>query len=57
MNMLLIGNDMRAWGLALALALGALVLALLARKLLVRALQSLAARTRTDLDDIALAFG
>lgn len=55
MNMLLLGNDMRAWGLALALALTALVLALLARKLLVRALQSLAARTRTDLDDVALA--
>lgn len=52
MNYTYLGNDLNAWGLALAVALGTLLAALLGRKLVVRALCSLAARTRTEMDDV-----
>ncbi len=49
-----LGNDLFAWSRALAVAFGAAMLALLAKALLVRALRTIAARTSSDLDDIAL---
>lgn len=50
-----LSNDLLAWSGALGAALGAVMLALLAKALLLRALGTLAARTSSDLDDIALA--
>lgn len=50
-----LGNNLYSWSSALAVALGAVLAALLAKELLLRALRTIAARTRSDLDDIALA--
>ncbi len=50
-----LGNDVTTWSLALAVMLGALLLTLAAKKMLLRGLATLAARTSSDLDDIALA--
>ncbi len=49
-----LGNDFTTWCVALAVTLGALLLTLTAKKLVMRGLGSLAARTSSDLDDIAL---
>lgn len=52
MNYTYLDNDLSAWGMALAVALATFFIALLARKLIVRALSSLAARTSTEVDDV-----
>ena len=53
-NYTFLGNDIYAWSMALALTLGAMLLITVAKKLLLRALGSIAARTSTYLDDVAL---
>lgn len=55
MNYTLLGNSLSTWGIALAVALGALLLALGAKTLVLRVLGKLAARTHTFIDDVALA--
>lgn len=55
MNYTFLGNDFTSWSIALAVASGALLLALAAKALVLRALASLASRTESDLDDVALA--
>lgn len=47
-----LGNDLASWSIALAVALATLAGTLIGRRLIVRALGSLAARTRTELDDV-----
>jgi small-conductance mechanosensitive channel len=54
MNYTILGNNLSSWGLALAVALGALLATLVAKKLVLRFLGTLAARTDSYLDDIAL---
>ena len=49
-----LGNNLYSWGRALAVAFGATLAVLLVKELLLRALRTIAARTRSDLDDIAL---
>lgn len=53
MEYIFLANDFRAWATALGVALAVFLLAVLVKKLAVRALGTLAARTRSYLDDIA----
>ncbi|QYF92643.1 mechanosensitive ion channel family protein [Massilia sp. PAMC28688] len=55
MHYYFLGNDIRAWSMALGAALAAWLLAMLVKKVAVRALSTLAGRTSTYLDDIAVA--
>ena len=52
MNYTFLNNDFTAWSVALGVALGALVLAIIVKKLLLRGLCSIAGRTATYLDDV-----
>jgi small-conductance mechanosensitive channel len=49
-----LGNSLQTWLIALAVALGTLAVLGLARRVLERRLNSLAARTGTDIDDLAV---
>ncbi|QYF95408.1 mechanosensitive ion channel family protein [Massilia sp. PAMC28688] len=55
MDYIILGNDFRAWAMALGVALAAYLLGLLIKKIVVRGLNSLSTRTATNLDDIAVA--
>jgi small-conductance mechanosensitive channel len=48
-------NDLASWATALALALGTLLVLLVARRMVLRGLSAFAARTASYLDDVALA--
>lgn len=54
MNTTFLGNDPVSWAMAGALALAVLLALLLAKRMLIGTLRQLAARTTTELDDIAV---
>ena len=54
MNLLILDNDLAAWGIALAIGIAASLLLYVARRLVVRRLQRYAAQTATYLDDLAI---
>lgn len=55
MNYIFFGNTISSWGVALAVTLAVFLAVMVARRLVLRGLTSLAARTVSYLDDIALA--